>query len=631
MLIKKELATIPLLPPRTKKGRILEAGMFELPRSGEILVADYYKDGKLTARFFSDGTGYHTVFEWPAVSWTQAKPYGYYWESCGCCTKEANKLCKGFLKQSYSYQEADNAINGFIEEVNRQKRWKAEQRRYERMEQHIAMFPVLPESFDQYCEDHIFDHSYLFFSKLGRNGRRQGKCGSCGKSFRVKRDIKHNDAGICPCCGKLVTYKGAWYQPDLEETRKICVCYKVEDQLLIRWVNAIRYFDYPSCKRKYKFEDFALNLHLNTKKGQQLYGYVYQRKPYGYYKGWIIRGNEPCVVDSFVYTENLHEVFGQTYYNVDLKAGMENVKNPISFHQLLNALRDSPVAEYLFKLGMITLAQNYQRLRIDLKEGEKPNFSRCLGVNGQYRQMYSKLDINVQEHLIIKASREQVTEQDILDWRRLRDISCSSTTVTEWLPQMSFRKFLNYFEKQKQLHRKETLYHIVCWYRDYIGMSLTLQVDLSHKQVRFPKDIKAAHDQLLPRNNAKKAEVENSIFTNAVAAIYPALPFTQYEKDGFCIRLPQLRSDLTSEGQSLHHCVGGETYYKRHIAGESLIYFIRKLEKPEIPFFTMELRMDDLRIMQLYGYRDKGAPKEVRAFAESMVRAMKAARRRKSA
>lgn len=628
MLVKKELLTIPLLTPRMKKGRILEAGLFELPRSGEILVADFYNDGKITARFFSDGIGYQTVFDWPAQTWHQAKPFSYYYFSC-VSTKEIDKLVGSFLKENYG--EACYKICYFIERINREKRYKAEDAKWARAEQHIAMFPALPEGFEQYCEDHIFPESFLFFTKQGKGGRRQGRCGSCGRSFRVKKDTKHNTRGVCPRCGKPITYKGDWYRQDLAQTRKICVAYRVDGQLLIRWVNVTRDFTYTECKRRYYFEDSALNLHLNTPKGQRLYGYVYQRRSYGCGKEWLIRGNEPCVAESFVYTENLHEVFGQIYYNVDLKAGLENQKNPISFHWLLNALRDSPVAEYLFKLGMVTLAQNYERLRIDLKEGEKPTFSKCLGVNGQYRQMYSKLDINVQEHLIIKASREQVTEQDILDWRRLRDISCSSATVTEWLPHMSLRKFLNYFEKQKQLHRKETLYHIVCWYRDYIGMSRTLQVDLSHKQVRFPKDIKEAHDKLLPRSNAKKAEVENGIFANAVAAIYPALPFTQYEKDGFCIRLPQLRSDLTSEGQSLHHCVGRETYYKRHIAGESLIYFIRKTEKPEIPFFTMELRMDDLQIMQLYGYRDKGAPKEVRAFAESMVRAMKAAARRKTA
>lgn len=628
MLIKKELMTVPLLPPRKKKGRILEAGTFLLPKSGLILVADFYNDGKLSARFFSDGTRYKTVFEWPAESWCEAKPHTYYYHSSEC-TEVADRMVQGFLNEHYG--NADSSIMGFIEDVNRQKRFRRENTRWELAEKHMAMFPSLPEGLEQYCEDHIFQESYLFFSKQGKGGRRQGRCGSCGRSFRVKNNIKHNDRGSCPICGKSVTYKGEWYKAGLDETHKICVAYSVDGQLLIRWTNVTRSFTYPSCKRKYAFEDCALNLHLKTKNGQRLYGYVYQRRPYGYGKEWIIRGNEPCVMESFVYTDNLKDVFGESYYNVDLKKGLENQKNPVSFHLLLNALRDAPVAEYLFKLGMVTLAANYKRINIELEGDEHPTFGKCLGVNGQYRELYAKLDINVQEHLIIKASKQQVREQDILDWRQLRDDTCSSGTVTEWLPQMSLRKFLNYFGKQKKLHGRERICHIVGWYRDYLGMSYDLKVDLSHKQVRYPKDVKQAHDQLLTRVNKKKHTVENGIFANAVAAIYPTLPFTEFEKDGFCIRLPQLRSDLTTEGQSLHHCVGGDTYYKNHIAGTSLIYFIRKTEAPEKPYFTMELRMDDLRIMQLYGYRDKGAPKEVRAFAESMVSAMKAAKRRKSA
>lgn len=627
MLIKKELLTIPLLTPRTQEGRILEAGAFLLQKSGLILVADYYKDGQLTARFFSDGKGYQTVFDWPAKSWRQAKPRDYY--KTVNSTTEADDLVKSFLEKRYS--NAAGKIDSFIEGINRDKRWKQEDRRYELMKQHMDMFPGLPEGFEQYCEDHIFNQSYLFFTKLGKNGRRQGKCGSCGKSFRVKRNIQHNSTGICPCCGKPVTYKGAWYEPDLEENRKICVCYKVDDQLLIRWVNVTRSFTYPECRRRYEYEDSALNLHLNTKRGQRLYGYVYQRRPYGYGKEWIVRGNEPCTAESFVYTENLHEVFGRRYYNVDLKEDLENVKKPISFHCLLNALRDSPAAEYLFKLGMVSLAINWKYICNELKEGEKPSFSRCLGVNGQYLNLYSRLNISAEEHNIIKASRQQVTEQDILDWRQLRDSYCGSNTVTEWLPQMSFRKFLNYFARQKRRYPKERINRLTGWYRDYIGMSHDLKVDLTHKQVRFPKDIKEAHDQLLPRYNKEKSAIEDGVFAEAVAKIYPALPFTQYEKNGFCIRLPQLRSDLTTEGQSLSHCVGSDSYYKNHIAGTSLIFFIRKSSEPDKPYYTMELNMENLRIMQLYGYKDKGAPKEVRAFADSMVQAMKSTARRKTA
>lgn len=184
MLIKKELSTVPLLKPRTKNGRILEAGLFELPRSGEILVADFYNDGKLTARFFSDGIGYQTVFDWPAQTWHQAKPFHYYYHSHQSM-KETDKLVRSFLKENYG--EACYKICYFIERINREKRFKAEDAKWARAEQHMAMFPALPEDFEQYCEDHIFPESFLFFTKQGKGGRRQGRCGSCGRSFRGKK------------------------------------------------------------------------------------------------------------------------------------------------------------------------------------------------------------------------------------------------------------------------------------------------------------------------------------------------------------------------------------------------------------------------------------------------------------
>lgn len=627
MLVKKELLTLPLLEPRTKTGYILEAAVFELPRSGEVLVADYYKDGKLDARFFSDGKGFLTAFGWPPENFRQAKPGRYYERYME--TEASKQTISDFFGYKMSYGTVQDKIEWFIERLGREKREKLWDSRFARMEQHMAMFPALPERFDRYCEDHLFGHSYLFFSKLDKAGRRHGRCGSCGAGLFVKGNTKHNDTGVCPRCGKPVTFKGDWYRQEYKERKRICVAYKVDGQLLIRWVEVTRSF--YQCKSRYQFEDIARNLHLNTKTGKKLYGYVYQKRMYGYEKEWIIRGNEPYVGDSFVYTQNLHEVFGPVYYNVDLKAGLEQLKNPISFHCLLNALRDSPVAEYLFKLGMVTLTEQYKSLGVALKGNERPSFSKCLGVSGQYRALYSKLDISVQEHRIIQACRQQVTEQDILDWRSLRDSGCTSCTVTEWLPQMTFRKFLNYFSRQKQQNPKETLTHFVGWYRDYIGMSREMNVDLTHKTVRFPFDLKEAHDRLLLRYNQQKNEIQDRKFAEAVAKIYQALPFTEYEKDGLCIRLPALRSDLITEGQSLGHCVGTERYYKNHIAGTHLIFFIRKTETPDKPYYTMELRMEDLEILQLYGFKDCAATKEVRAFANSMVRAMKTTLRRKSA
>lgn len=53
------------------------------------------------------------------------------------------------------------------------------------------------------------------------------------------------------------------------------------------------------------------------------------------------------------------------------------------------------------------------------------------------------------------------------------------------------------------------------------------------------------------------------------------------------------------EGNSLHHCVGSNSYLDQHIKGQTTIIFIRKKDDIETPFFTMEYRSK--KIVQIQG------------------------------
>ena len=59
--------------------------------------------------------------------------------------------------------------------------------------------------------------------------------------------------------------------------------------------------------------------------------------------------------------------------------------------------------------------------------------------------------------------------------------------------------------------------------------------------------------------------------------------------------------ELFEEGRKLDHCVG--SYGDRIIEGRSNIYFIRWNDKPEAPYFTLEVIGNT--ITQVYGYGDK--------------------------
>lgn len=60
------------------------------------------------------------------------------------------------------------------------------------------------------------------------------------------------------------------------------------------------------------------------------------------------------------------------------------------------------------------------------------------------------------------------------------------------------------------------------------------------------------------------------------------------------IRPARRQKELSDEGAALRHCVGG--YIQRMAEGKTAIFFIRRTDAPELPFFTLELQ--DKRVVQ---------------------------------
>ena len=122
-----------------------------------------------------------------------------------------------------------------------------------------------------------------------------------------------------------------------------------------------------------------------------------------------------------------------------------------------------------------------------------------------------------------------------------------------------------------------------------------------------------------------KHAAEESEWNSKIGAVYANLPFLRYADGAYLAVLPAHRSDLIAEGKSLGHCVGGKYYAQKHMSGESLIVFIRRASAEMTPFVTMELRMEDAHILQLFGAGNSDPQKDVRKFAEKFVKNLKAA------
>lgn len=634
MLIKEELRGIPLLPvpsvqTQTHRADYLTAvDRVELKRSGEVLVADIYhaKDESLYARFFSDGKGYYTCNSWPDGAFGKSNPAHGWWGMVDSISyEEDTALAEIFLgksrKDSWRSKGALAVIDAFISDCQQDKRFRAEERKEILRQQHFSMFPGLPENIEKYCDEQVFKHSYIFFDKLTKTGRRYARCGNCGKKYRVSKSINRNEKTTCPNCGAKAVYKAAWNPGKMEEKAKLCICHKVSGNLLIRWMDVKRYYT-SDFVRKYGFSDYAYNLYIEDKHNRPtLYAYEYRAIPYyGTHEWKRCRNGSQNYSCSYVYTDNLDQVFGDNYYNVNLKQGLHGKQMEICVTSLLNNLQQEPAAEYLFKLGMPLLAANAEY--ITKSKNRKPGFSECLGISKQLLPMYSSMCVSVSEHLVIKKYGKWVSLEDLAEYRKLGVKYYDTVTVNELLKSMSMGKFVRYFGKQRSLS-KRTIKFLMDQYKDYISMARSLKVDLSRKSNLYPADICAAHDLILDEFNRLKFEKENTDFKNAVAKVYPKLSVREWEDEKYCIVLPQLRTDLTAEGQSLRHCVGAERYCEAHMKGEKMIFFVRRKEQKGRPYFTMEVDMNTMRIIQLHGAGNCAAPRDVRKFAESFVRVLR--------
>lgn len=66
----------------------------------------------------------------------------------------------------------------------------------------------------------------------------------------------------------------------------------------------------------------------------------------------------------------------------------------------------------------------------------------------------------------------------------------------------------------------------------------------------------------------------------------------------------------------MSHCVCASGYYRGHVGGSHLIFFVRGAVDTESPLCTMEYDVQQQKIIQLRGYRNHAAPPEVKKFVD---------------
>ena len=176
--------------------------------------------------------------------------------------------------------------------------------------------------------------------------------------------------------------------------------------------------------------------------------------------------------------------------------------------------------------------------------------------------------------------------------------------ITEEQPKEQFWKILRYMQKVGVGYS---------YLKDYWEMARKLQMDLDDQQVKWPKNLRAAHDKAVERFNAQKNAITSAAFGRRVEE----LEHLSWEYNGLLIRPCATAQELRTEGKELHHCVA--TYEQRYVEGKTAIFFIRRVDKPDEPYYTLELDEHALIVRQNRGLRNCGKTEEVQAFEDAWL------------
>jgi hypothetical protein len=147
-----------------------------------------------------------------------------------------------------------------------------------------------------------------------------------------------------------------------------------------------------------------------------------------------------------------------------------------------------------------------------------------------------------------------------------------------------------------------SIYKVFLDWRDYIRDCKKLGYDLNIEYLVFPKNLEEEHIKTIKLIKYK----ENEELDKKIKKRLKTLNKFYFEYKDLFIRPAGSTKELIEEGKVLHHCVGN--YIKDYVEGRTNIFFIRKKEEPETPFYTVEIgkswRTGDLIIRQCRSYKN---------------------------
>ena len=508
-------------------------------------------------------------------------------------------------------------------------------------------------------------------------------CGKTGTVSRKEIRLRNNEKGVCPFCNSKVTFKAKGRMPAyLHDERWIIYVDPYDDDGIVlrhfmfkQTIHNDRFLTkYRNGKSEGRIERWNHEYNRTIVKFGD--GKITSTKEYEWNTYKSGREMRWCPADhgvrygcsrTLLYPNNLPQAWEHTPMKYSafelLSTHIETV--PVDYEGGILAYLNFNRLEWFIKMGLNNLTVDYinnwhysmvgkintsgktiydilrldkERVRI-LQEIDGDNkvlrllqVAREIGLRvkaSQLKDFYESFECNTD---LLKKCGEKVTMHKLV-----RYISRESENYPINSKQCTWRYgyYVHECGGDKTDPRIERKQNMARDWMEYLGWCRELRYDLDNMFIYMPNNFKKVHDRtakeyqaLIDKRAMEAKRREAKVAAERLREIKKGMEeiFKMNEGvDAFSIRgkglllvVPSSAEEIKAEGEALHHCVG--SYVEKLAKGLTQIFFVRKADAPEKPYFTMEWK--DGHVVQCRGLRNCGMPVEVKAFCDTFEKKM---------
>lgn len=438
---------------------------------------------------------------------------------------------------------------------------------------------------------------YIFVDK-DENGKHSCHCDRCNKDVDLGK-TRHKEIVKCPSCGHEMQIMHNWRNLYPETTDWIAIPRTLDgNTFMLRYVLAWR-----GGSKHIKITEVARGV-FNLKGNDDKYltfeidydgEWKYKRNSY-FTEYNIYNFRELCCLQANLYKpamkRELKKLDGMGYFD----NFSDFTKSYLYAHAMIGVLHDKKnIYEKLCKAGLTRLAQDdfnkwgsywYRDMCIDEDNGQT-SLVKMLGINkNQLKLLRENQTVDALKYIKLVPNADQET-LDLIDASKAKLVTIRKIIACRF----NVKKTLKYFVKSKCNHDE--------WLH-YVDLLIRLRYRLDESYL-YPRDFRKEDDRVAKEYNDNVERIRkggdnlrNELIKNIADSLRNNKEIAEFFKgsNGLVVCVPETVAELKEEGKKLHNCLG--TYVDKVARGETLIFFVRRIEDPTAPYIAMEYNRGEI-------------------------------------